>query len=384
MRVVNILHAKAISNVTMVDRSTPLGNPFVVDNHNPREKVVYYYREWLNLVFIVGNKVKPLRIAQLIAKEVGLSVSPVFVHKNWSSKNVINAFSNLKPNDVLGCYCKPKLCHADVIIELKEGTKMLNTTEKLNQFGALLGQLNALYQELAQELGNPAVAATVDRQAVQQMVAPTVQQTGTVQVGEIMVYLNQMPYQGNKVMLKGHAYVGDGSSTPIVLPISMWPSKPSSSTDYSGNMFQPGSKGRREDRVGGIFLYINEDNSTISATIEANSTVDGRYKGTVQQSTDTNWVYMCHMTVNDDEPQQAPLLQPLVNGAGTQQQLQVFTSNPNPAAPQQQADLSPASWEEPQPMAPNTLPPLQPVAQAQPQQLAATPNGSNLMPLIQR
>lgn len=72
-----------------VGRPTPLGNPFILGVHGDREKVVALYKEWFE------DKIKDEAL-------------PSKVIKNCANKN-------------LSCYCAPKLCHAEIIVEWLEG-----------------------------------------------------------------------------------------------------------------------------------------------------------------------------------------------------------------------------------------------------------------------
>jgi hypothetical protein len=98
MKVVNVYdyggrEAAEAASVVYCGRPSPLGNPyshmgntlakFRVKN---RDEALDKYRRWLYHELTNGNK------------------------------QVIEALENLKENDVLGCFCKPKACHCDIII----------------------------------------------------------------------------------------------------------------------------------------------------------------------------------------------------------------------------------------------------------------------------
>ena len=63
-------------------RGSKWGNKFVIGRDGEREEVIRKYREWL-----LGNK------------------------------ELMNCLYELK-GKVLGCFCKPKACHGDVLVEL--------------------------------------------------------------------------------------------------------------------------------------------------------------------------------------------------------------------------------------------------------------------------
>lgn len=72
-----------------IGRPGPWGNPFKIGPDGTREEVVAKYRVWL-LSYIQNN--------------------PHFYH----------GLRELRGKR-LGCFCKPKACHGDVIVELLEG-----------------------------------------------------------------------------------------------------------------------------------------------------------------------------------------------------------------------------------------------------------------------
>ena len=80
MRVVNI---RKEGCDFYIGRPSPLGNPFIIGKDGTRDDVIQKYE-----VYIRDNK-ELLRIVELLPN-----------------------------NAVLGCYCKPKACHGDVIIKL--------------------------------------------------------------------------------------------------------------------------------------------------------------------------------------------------------------------------------------------------------------------------
>lgn len=82
-RVVNILEER-FQNVILVARPSKWGNPFKIGRDGNREEVVRKYKEWL-----------------------------------LNQPDLMNSLHELK-GQTLGCYCKPKLCHADILAELAD------------------------------------------------------------------------------------------------------------------------------------------------------------------------------------------------------------------------------------------------------------------------
>jgi len=85
-RVINIKRGhplKEASNYVYVGRPTKWGNPFVVGKDGTREEVIVKYRDWLHQ--------QPNLIAEAKKELRGM---------------------------VLGCYCKPLPCHADVLLQI--------------------------------------------------------------------------------------------------------------------------------------------------------------------------------------------------------------------------------------------------------------------------
>lgn len=69
-------------------RPSTLGNQYPLKSESERSQVLQQYREWL--LFMVADNDEP----------------------------VMDALRELKENSVLGCWCKPKACHCDIIIEV--------------------------------------------------------------------------------------------------------------------------------------------------------------------------------------------------------------------------------------------------------------------------
>ncbi len=83
MKVLNKHHAGIPKGAVYIGRGSKWGNPFVIGRDGTREEVVAKYRDWI------------------IHSDLALDVI------------------ELKGKDLV-CYCAPKSCHGDVLIELVE------------------------------------------------------------------------------------------------------------------------------------------------------------------------------------------------------------------------------------------------------------------------
>ncbi|MCG7851405.1 MAG: DUF4326 domain-containing protein [Methanosarcinaceae archaeon] len=81
MKVINMKNE--MCNVK-VDRSSVLGNPFKIGKDGNREEVIAKYRSYLNNCILVCDE--------------------------------LNRLKDMPDDTVLGCWCKPKSCHGDVVI----------------------------------------------------------------------------------------------------------------------------------------------------------------------------------------------------------------------------------------------------------------------------
>ena len=79
----NVVHCKRSEYDVYIGRPGPWGNPFTIGKDGTREEVVEKYAEWV------------LTQPDLLAK----------IKIELKGK-------------VLGCFCAPKLCHGDIIVEL--------------------------------------------------------------------------------------------------------------------------------------------------------------------------------------------------------------------------------------------------------------------------
>lgn len=79
-----VVHCKQGKFDIYIGRGSRWGNPFKIGKDGTREEVIKKYRDW-------------------ISKQPGL----------------LSSLGELR-GKVLGCWCKPKACHGDVLIELLE------------------------------------------------------------------------------------------------------------------------------------------------------------------------------------------------------------------------------------------------------------------------
>jgi len=82
----NVVHCKRDSFDVYIGRPGPWGNPFSIGADGTREEVVEKYAEWL--------------LSQ-----------PDLVEKARRELN----------GKVLGCWCAPKLCHGDILVQIIKG-----------------------------------------------------------------------------------------------------------------------------------------------------------------------------------------------------------------------------------------------------------------------
>lgn len=116
------------------DRQTPLGNPFVLikDNKHNRSLSICAFRMYINLV-VLKNK-KPHEARHIVAehlnlnKEEGVGITftlPTRVDLINSLKALlIDITSNT--DQVLLCWCFPKYCHTQILINLAAYTSENN------------------------------------------------------------------------------------------------------------------------------------------------------------------------------------------------------------------------------------------------------------------
>jgi hypothetical protein len=79
-----VVHCKRDKYDVYIGRPSKWGNPFVIGKDGSREDVVRKYKEWI-----------------------------------LTQQDLLNDLHELK-GKVLGCFCSPKSCHSDVLVELSE------------------------------------------------------------------------------------------------------------------------------------------------------------------------------------------------------------------------------------------------------------------------
>ncbi len=82
-----VVHCKKDKYDVYIGRPSKWGNPFKIGKDGTREEVIQKYREWI-----------------------------------MTQPELLAVLPELK-NKVLGCWCKPKPCHGDVLAELADKIK---------------------------------------------------------------------------------------------------------------------------------------------------------------------------------------------------------------------------------------------------------------------
>lgn len=91
-------------NTVKVDRSTTLGNPFIVGTHGTAEACVARFRDLLTGLVRMYPVPCPAYLDQVAAKD-----------------RILARLSELRGKN-LACWCKPgEACHADVLLEMANG-----------------------------------------------------------------------------------------------------------------------------------------------------------------------------------------------------------------------------------------------------------------------
>lgn len=80
-----VVHCKKENYDVYIGRGSKWGNPFVLGKHGNREEVIRKYENYL-----LGNK------------------------------DLMNSLEDLK-GKTLGCWCKPKACHGDILVKYSKG-----------------------------------------------------------------------------------------------------------------------------------------------------------------------------------------------------------------------------------------------------------------------
>lgn len=80
-----VVHCKREKYDVYIGRPSPWGNPFTIGKDGTREEVIQKYKEWI--------QTQPLLMQEVLSLK----------------------------GKVLGCWCSPRPCHGDVLIDLAEG-----------------------------------------------------------------------------------------------------------------------------------------------------------------------------------------------------------------------------------------------------------------------
>lgn len=81
-----VVHIKREPYDVRIDRQTHWGNPFVIGKDGTREQVIAKYREWI-----------------------------------LSEPSIVAMAKRTLKGKTLGCWCAPKACHGDVLLEIANG-----------------------------------------------------------------------------------------------------------------------------------------------------------------------------------------------------------------------------------------------------------------------
>jgi hypothetical protein len=95
----------------LIDRRTPLGNPFIIGKDGDRQQVIEKHKAWIDEYLLNG-------------KEIVIWCNG----RCYSNKFVVEQIQKGKLTNVkLGCHCYPKPCHGDYLAvlanKISEGTR---------------------------------------------------------------------------------------------------------------------------------------------------------------------------------------------------------------------------------------------------------------------
>lgn len=96
-----VVHCKRNKYDVYVGRPSKWGNPFLIDEDTPRDDVLKMYREWLD-----GDR----EISLVAAKSMGIGFR--------LKPPTIQEIKEELRGKVLGCWCAPRPCHADILAEI--------------------------------------------------------------------------------------------------------------------------------------------------------------------------------------------------------------------------------------------------------------------------
>lgn len=87
-----VVHCKRDKYDIYIGRPSKWGNPYVIGIDGDRKEVIEKYRNWI-----------------------------------LTQEDLMSSLHELK-DKVLGCWCRPKICHGDILVELLNGNKNERTT----------------------------------------------------------------------------------------------------------------------------------------------------------------------------------------------------------------------------------------------------------------
>ena len=90
----NVINCKSADCDVYIGRPSKWGNPFKIGRDGTRKEVIEKYREW-----ILGTRNAPNN-----------EIAPTLIEIQQSLAG-----------QVLGCWCKPKACHGDVLKQFADG-----------------------------------------------------------------------------------------------------------------------------------------------------------------------------------------------------------------------------------------------------------------------
>jgi hypothetical protein len=110
---ITIVNLSRTKSCIPLDRTSVLGNPFWMRNESEREAVIQAYRVWL------FNMIEGRDCTHAIALRFGVTVSSTYSRSTCEQVKqvffqLVEDFKLGKPL-VIGCWCKPKDCHLDVV-----------------------------------------------------------------------------------------------------------------------------------------------------------------------------------------------------------------------------------------------------------------------------
>ena len=110
---INIVNLKRTKSCIPLDRTSVLGNPFWMESENQRTDVIQAYRRWL--WSMMQGKDDTYKIAE--AYNVKISSTYKNPKPDQVKAYLLNLCAKYKEEAVLtiGCWCKPKDCHLDVV-----------------------------------------------------------------------------------------------------------------------------------------------------------------------------------------------------------------------------------------------------------------------------